>query len=102
MLDLVPNIGLVEQFYSLTNTFNNFHHHLQQTVYPISVDYQSLTCNMVFSDASVLDITYDSSLDSIKYTAQVVQTSYLGFGYGTQMTGNDLVMWIANGLLNSN
>ena len=41
-------------------------------------------------------MSYDVSLDAIKYLATVPKTSYLAIGYGAGMMDIDMAAWLSN------
>ena len=49
------------------------------------------------SNGSLLNATYDSTLDAVVYDVCVQPNSWLAVGYGTSMTNTDMVWWSANG-----
>ena len=50
-----------------------------------------------FDNGSRMNITYSLANDNIVFDVLVMNNSYVGIGYGNQMTNTDLVFWSANG-----
>jgi hypothetical protein len=56
-------------------------------------------CVINATDGSQIQISYLPSTNEIQYIVNVTAGSYIAAGYGTSMSGTDMVAWIANGAL---
>ena len=62
---------------------------------PVTPDY-TLTRN-----GSEVRIYYDETDSLVHYEADVKEGSYIGIGYGSAMTNTNIVVWLADGAVNS-
>jgi len=54
------------------------------------------TSDVMTSNGSLLNVTYDSANNVVVYNVCVQPNSWLAVGYGTSMTNTDMVWWSAN------
>ena len=55
------------------------------------------SCDFTYDDGSTLSVSYDAKTSLVNFDVSVAQNSFLGFGYGADMTDTSMVAWIANG-----
>ena len=58
------------------------------------------TCLHTFGQSS-LEVYYDAIGGNVHYTATVASGQYVAMGYGTDMSGTDMVAWIDDGSANA-
>jgi hypothetical protein len=54
-------------------------------------------CDTTYSDGTTLSFYFDPVTQLVNYDVSVAQGSYLGFGYGMDMTDTNMVAWITKG-----